>query len=113
MSFSTNDFDKWMQKQGPPIKDPSDSTLLPSQIKMLKEYPECKTANDLPLTYNKTSLNSMSTIMPLQLMEIFRVKWMRFLSINIVYSQETSETLLTRTKRKHDNIKEWINTERR
>ena len=48
MSFSTNDFDKWMQKQGPPIKDPSDSTLLPSQIKMLKEYPECKTANDLP-----------------------------------------------------------------
>ena len=48
MSFSTNDFDKWMQKQGPPIKDPSESTLLPSQIKMLKEYPECKTANDLP-----------------------------------------------------------------
>jgi|TARA_R110001606_G_scaffold390605_1_gene557719 hypothetical protein len=26
-----------------------DSTLLPSQIKMLKEYPECRTANDLPL----------------------------------------------------------------
>ena len=48
MSFSANDFDKWMQKQGPPIKDPSESTLLPSQIKMLKEYPECKTANDLP-----------------------------------------------------------------
>jgi hypothetical protein len=48
MSFSANDFDKWMQKQGPPIKDPSESTLLPSQIRILREYPECKTANDLP-----------------------------------------------------------------
>ena len=48
MSFSANDFDKWMQKQGPPIKDPSESTLLPSQIRILREYPECETANDLP-----------------------------------------------------------------
>ena len=48
MSFSTNDFDKWMKKQGPVYTDPSESTLTEGQIKMLKEYPECKTANDLP-----------------------------------------------------------------
>ena len=48
MSFTTNDFDKWMKKQGPVYTDPSESTLTEGQIKMLKEYPECKTANDLP-----------------------------------------------------------------
>tara|TARA_B110001454_G_scaffold207101_1_gene218168 strand:- start:1728 stop:2033 length:306 start_codon:yes stop_codon:yes gene_type:complete len=47
MSFSTKDFDKWMKKQGP-IVDLADSTLTDGQIKILKEYPECETANDLP-----------------------------------------------------------------
>ncbi len=48
MSFSTNDFEKWMKKQGPVIRDPSESSLTSGQIKILKEYPECQSANDLP-----------------------------------------------------------------
>ena len=42
------DFNKWMKKQGPVYTDPSESTLTEGQIKILKEYPECQTANDLP-----------------------------------------------------------------
>ena len=48
MSFSTNDFEKWMKKQGPVIRDPADSTLSDGQIKILENYPECQSANDLP-----------------------------------------------------------------
>ena len=48
MSFSTNDFEKWMKKQGPVLRDPKDSTLTDGQIKILENYPECQSANDLP-----------------------------------------------------------------
>ncbi len=47
MSFSTSDFDKWMKGQGqrPPIPG---TTLTDDQINILRNYPECQTANDLP-----------------------------------------------------------------
>ena len=45
MSFSTSDFGEWMKKQG---STPSESILSSAQVKILKEYPECETANDLP-----------------------------------------------------------------
>ena len=47
MSFSTSDFDKWMKGQGkrPPIPGTS---LTDKQINILRNYPECQTANDLP-----------------------------------------------------------------
>ena len=47
MSFSTSDFDKWMKGQGkrPPIPG---TTLTDKQINILRNYPECQTANDLP-----------------------------------------------------------------
>ena len=48
MSFSTNDFEKWMKKEGPVLRDPADSTLTDGQIKILQNYPECQSANDLP-----------------------------------------------------------------
>jgi hypothetical protein len=46
MSFSTNDFDKWMKRQG--TRPPTRNTLTDEQIRILKNYPECQTANDLP-----------------------------------------------------------------
>jgi hypothetical protein len=46
---NAEDFDKWMRKQGPKQEPmPSDYNLSDGQIKLLKEYPECETANDLP-----------------------------------------------------------------
>ncbi len=47
MSFSTNDFDKWMKRQGtrPSLKKTS---LNDEQIRILKNYPEVQSANDLP-----------------------------------------------------------------
>jgi len=47
MSFSTNDFDKWMKSQGtrPSLKN---SGLNDDQIRLLKNYPEVQSANDLP-----------------------------------------------------------------
>ena len=48
MAFSTKDFDKWMRRVGPIKSDIEDTKLTTAQIKILKEYPECKTANDLP-----------------------------------------------------------------
>ena len=48
MSFSTTDFDKWMNQQGKPKYIPGETTLLDSQLRILREYPECETANDLP-----------------------------------------------------------------
>lgn len=48
MSFSTTDFDKWMNQQGKPKYIPGETTLLESQLRILREYPECETANDLP-----------------------------------------------------------------
>ena len=47
MSFSTNDFDKWMNRQGKPNYVPG-TTLTDAQLRILKNYPECETANDLP-----------------------------------------------------------------
>ena len=48
MAFSTKDFDKWMRSQGPIPYSLPNSALTEDQIKILKEYPECQTANDLP-----------------------------------------------------------------
>ena len=47
MSFSTNDFDKWMKRQGtrPSLKKTS---LNDDQVRILKNYPEVQSANDLP-----------------------------------------------------------------
>ena len=50
MSFSTSDFGEWMKKQG---STPSESILSSAQVKILKEYPECETANDLPFDIQK------------------------------------------------------------
>jgi len=47
MKLSPKDFEKWMKEQGP-IVDPSQSSLTDEQINILKNYPECETANDLP-----------------------------------------------------------------
>jgi hypothetical protein len=52
-SFSTKDFDKWMKRVGPIESDIEDTKLSPAQIKILKEYPECETANDLPFIIQK------------------------------------------------------------
>jgi|TARA_B110000438_G_C15659044_1_gene583026 hypothetical protein len=48
MALTTKDFDKWMKRVGPIKSDIEDSKLTTAQIKILKEYPECQTANDLP-----------------------------------------------------------------
>jgi len=47
MSFSTNDFDKWMKRQGtrPSLKK---TGLNDEQVRILKNYPEVQSANDLP-----------------------------------------------------------------
>ena len=47
MSFSTNDFDKWMKSQGtrPSLKK---TGLNDEQVRILKNYPEVQSANDLP-----------------------------------------------------------------
>jgi hypothetical protein len=43
------DFDNWMRQQGPKkVPTPSDYNLSDEQIRLLKEYPECETGNDLP-----------------------------------------------------------------
>lgn len=48
---NAEDFDNWMRQQGPkPEPTPSDYNLSDGQIKLLKEYPECETANDLPFS---------------------------------------------------------------
>ena len=47
MSFSTKGFDKWMKDQGPYV-DVGGTSLSDEQIKLLKNYPEVNTANDLP-----------------------------------------------------------------
>ena len=50
LDFSmTKDFDNWMKQQGT-LKEPvpSDFNLTDEQIRLLKEYPECETGNDLP-----------------------------------------------------------------
>ena len=48
MSLKQKDFDKWMKRVGPIKSDIEDSKLTTAQITILKEYPECRTANDLP-----------------------------------------------------------------
>ncbi len=46
MSFSTNDFDKWMKRQG--TRPTTGNVLTDEQIRILKNYPEVESANDLP-----------------------------------------------------------------
>jgi hypothetical protein len=48
MSLKQKDFDKWLKRVGPIKSDIEDTKLTTVQIKILKEYPECETANDLP-----------------------------------------------------------------
>ena len=46
---NAEDFDNWMRKQGPKEETmPSDFNLSAEQKRLLKEYPECETGNDLP-----------------------------------------------------------------
>jgi len=47
MSFSTHNFEKWMNLQGESV-DKVKPMLTAAQIKILKEYPEVREANDLP-----------------------------------------------------------------
>ena len=47
MSFSTSDFDKWMKAQGS-MPDLGGLKLSEEQVKVLKNYPEARDANDLP-----------------------------------------------------------------
>ena len=47
MSFSTSNFEKWMSTQGQEV-DKDKPMLTDTQIKILKEYPEVREANDLP-----------------------------------------------------------------
>tara|TARA_B100000809_G_scaffold80668_1_gene78925 strand:+ start:1828 stop:2139 length:312 start_codon:yes stop_codon:yes gene_type:complete len=49
MTTKKEDFDKWMDDQGSlNISMPNNVLLTEEQIKILKKYPECETANDLP-----------------------------------------------------------------
>ena len=54
MSFSTAGFEKWMKEQVPPSENFMKSlrarttTLIEEQLTILRNYPECETANDLP-----------------------------------------------------------------
>jgi|TARA_B100001105_G_scaffold33542_1_gene23430 hypothetical protein len=49
MTKKKEDFDKWMDEQGAlNIEMPKSVLLTDAQIKILKNYPECETANDLP-----------------------------------------------------------------
>ena len=47
MSFSTSNFEKWMNTQGSEVEKVK-IPLTDAQIKILKEYPEVREANDLP-----------------------------------------------------------------
>ena len=47
MSFSTSNFEKWMSTQGQEVEKVK-IPLTAAQIKILKEYPEVREANDLP-----------------------------------------------------------------
>jgi|TARA_B110000263_G_scaffold170595_1_gene148659 hypothetical protein len=47
MSFSTSNFEKWMKTQGSEVEKVK-IPLTDAQIKILKEYPEVREANDLP-----------------------------------------------------------------
>jgi|TARA_B110000914_G_scaffold75090_1_gene66026 hypothetical protein len=52
--FSTAGFERWMEEQVPPSENFMKSlrarttTLIEEQLTILRNYPECETANDLP-----------------------------------------------------------------
>ena len=65
MMTNAEDFDNWMRKQGPKEEPmPSELKLSEGQIKLLKEYPECDTANDLPFDIQQDiiALNEYDTL---------------------------------------------------
>jgi len=56
MSFSTSDFNAWMNDQGKRPTQPG-TTLNEEQLAILGNYPECETANDLPFDIQEKILD--------------------------------------------------------